>query len=367
MVAVTVILSATVRGRSAARLRFSRWCRGRAAEVVYCWQPASVVQVAELESSITCTFTRPHSTPLPHVAGCVGFQGRSVSVGSAGMSHSETLETLSRGRAGWAWCFDRAGLPLPLFCGAGVTGANGSQCTYGECTQEQAARPAACEGTTAGAQRCGWVTAWPVVSGQMEVVSMMRLDEGAPLEIERQRPRAVRMLSPFLQREPRHSLSVRTTVWRRPRYDSPQLLHDCRLLRVVWCDRGATRRALSQAVVITSAGDAARRLSQWLRFLWTVPALKKQARGGFRSSLGAGSRRRRYRTCPYITGGVPVLSCIVCGLVTRVLHASRTSTITARLRADLHKAPWSMGDGSLAESNTLPRAIESCRCPSLSN
>ena len=144
-------------------------------------------------------------------------QGRSVSVGSAGMSHSETLETLSRGRAGWAWCFDRAGLPLPLFCGAGVTGANGSQCTYGECTQEQAARPAACEGTTAGAQRCGWVTAWPVVSGQMEVVSMMRLD-GAPLEIERQRPRAVQMLSPFLQREPRLSLSVRTTVWRRPRW-----------------------------------------------------------------------------------------------------------------------------------------------------
>jgi len=150
-------------------------------------------------------------------------------------------------------------------------------------------------------------------------------------------------------------------------HDGPQLLHDCRLLRVVWCDRGATRRALSQAVVITSAGDAARRLSQWLRFLWTVPALKKQARGEFRSSLGAGSRRRQYCTCPYITGGVPVLSCIVCGLVTRVLHASRTSTITARLRADLHKAPWSKGDGSLAESNTLPRAIESCRCPSLSN
>lgn len=163
MVAVAVIPWRSVVGRQPAAFQSVVQCRRAAVVAGSVGSSRSGARVVHYLVHTTSQRTSPSL--------CRAWARRvGVSVGSAGMSHSETLETPSRGRAGWAWCFDGAGLPLPIFCGAGVTGASSSQCTYGEHTQEQAARSAASVvGSGAGAQRSGCTCDGVGGSGQSKV------------------------------------------------------------------------------------------------------------------------------------------------------------------------------------------------------
>lgn len=67
-----------------------------------------------------------------------GSAGRRV--GERGIGGTVSLRDAESGEQDWRGVLLRAGLPLPLSLLCRPTGAQSSQCCYGERTQEQAAR-----------------------------------------------------------------------------------------------------------------------------------------------------------------------------------------------------------------------------------
>jgi hypothetical protein len=143
----------------------------------------------------------------------------SVGVGYAGMSQMQTLVTRLGGEVAGYGCIDAIHF-------SGAPGAGGSQCAYGERTQEQAARSAGVRRLKVTVLRV--VSRWSVgslqasaVGGQHSstsgpVVLMMKLMGCAPLANERQQPRRVQKAIAFFNLS--HGAgSLSTTIWRRPR------------------------------------------------------------------------------------------------------------------------------------------------------